>query len=141
MIIGFAQCRVGRAAASLVLALLLAAGCAAYERSRVEAKEDMLAAAGFVQRPADSPARLEAMRRLPPHRFVRQVVNGQVTWLYADPTVCGCLYAGGQAAYGRYRDLVLQKRLADERMLAAQMDEAASMNWDWGPWGGVGWWY
>ncbi len=124
-----------------VLGLVLAVtACAVYERSRIGAKEDMLAAAGFAQRPADSPARQTAMARLSPHRFLRRVANGQVTWLYADPTICNCLYVGSQQAYGRYRQNVFEKRIADERTMAAQMDETASLNWDWGPWGGYGWW-
>ena len=72
------------------------ASCAASVRE----KEDMLAAAGFRLRPADTPQRVAALTALPPHRFVRRTVDGRVTYLYADPTVCRCLYVGGQEAYG-----------------------------------------
>ena len=125
--------------AALGLALLLPA-CAAYDQARYGGKEDMLAAAGFVQRPANTPERMAAMARLPPHRLLRKVSGDQVIWLYADPTICNCLYVGGQAAYGRYRQNVFERQIADERAVAAQMDETASLNWSWGPWGGYGWW-
>ena len=127
----FGCARYLRVIAPLGLAFALTA-CAAYERSRVNAKEDMLAAAGFVQRPADSPARQAAMAGLPPHRFLRRVGDGQVTWLYADPTICNCLYVGGQKSFATYQARRLQQRIADDRaQVAADMSYT---NWDWGPW-------
>lgn len=108
--------RLGRAAGVLLAASL--AACS----GRVAEKEDLLAAAGFQFRPADTPERVAALHRLPAHHFVRQVRNGQTVWIYADPTVCGCLYAGNDAAYATYRQEVFQKRLADERQLTAEMN-------------------
>ncbi|HYZ32150.1 MAG TPA: hypothetical protein VE684_07705 [Crenalkalicoccus sp.] len=125
-------------ALAAVLALALAA-CTS-PAQRVEQRENLLAAAGFVQQPANTPERVAALRRLPPHHFVRRVEGNQVTWLYADPTICGCLYAGTQQAYDRYRREVFEKKLANEQELAAQMSEEAAYNWNWGPWG-YGWWY
>ena len=124
-----------RAAALLGLGLL-ATGCTT---QAVQQKEDMLAAAGFALRPADTPQRLPALTQLPPHRFVRQTVNGQVTYLYADPTICRCLYVGGQQAYARYQQTVFQQRIASEQLMTAQMNQ--DLAWDWAPWGGPGWWY
>ena len=42
---------------------------------------------------------------------------------------------GDQAAYGRYRENVFQKKLADEQQMTAQIYQM-----DWGPWG-PGWYY
>ena len=53
-------------------------------------------------------------------------------YVYADPLVCACLYVGDQAAYGRYRQEVFQRRLADEQAMTAQMNQSA---WDDGLWG------
>ena len=81
--------------------------------------------------------------QLAPHRFVRQANGDQVTYLYADPLVCNCLYVGDQQAYGRYRQEVFQRKLADEQQLAAIVNEEAAWDgpWDWGPWGpGFGSW-
>ena len=97
--------------------------------------EDMLAAAGFSLRPADTPDRVASLKGLPPHKFVSNVHNGRVTYVYADPTICGCLSVGDQAAYGRYQKMVFDKKIADERQMAAQLDENAAMNWSLGPWG------
>ncbi|MBV9655942.1 MAG: hypothetical protein JOZ42_15415 [Acetobacteraceae bacterium] len=104
----------------------------------VENKEDMLSAAGFRAKLATTPEQLASLQRLPPHKFVHQVRDGRNVWLYADPTVCRCLYAGTEAAWQTYRAEVFQKRIADEQAMTAQMD----MNYmTWGPWGAGPWWY
>jgi len=101
----------------------------------VQNKEDMLAAAGFTQVPANTPQRQASLATLPPHKFVRQVRANNVLYTYADPTICNCLYVGNQAAYGRYRENVFLRHLANEQQMTAEMNQ---MNWDaWGP----GWYY
>jgi hypothetical protein len=110
--------------------------------SPVVQKEDMLAAAGFTYRPATTPQTAAALKALPPHRFIPQTRNGQTVWVYADPAICGCLYAGDDAAYQRYKQEVFQKQLADQQALTAEANEQAAMaqnaelvQWDiWGPW-------
>lgn len=111
--------------------LLAITGCAS-QQQLVGQKEDLLAAAGFQVRIADSPHRLAAMRSLPPNKFVTKVVNGQPVYLYADPLVCRCVYFGNQQNWAAYRQEVLAKQLADEAQMTALMYQSA---WDWGPWG------
>ncbi len=122
------------AALVLVAALAPLVGCA----SGVPDKENMLAAAGFAYRPADTPQKIASLRSLPPHKFVHQTRNGKPVWVYADPTICDCLYAGDESAYDKYRQEVFQKRLADEQQLTASINQDAAINMDWGAWGG-GW--
>lgn len=111
--------------------LLAITGCAS-QQQLVGQKEDLLAAAGFQVRIADSPHRLAAMRSLPPNKFITKVVNGQPVYLYADPLVCRCVYFGNQQSWAAYRQEVLAKQLADEAQMTALMYQSA---WDWGPWG------
>jgi hypothetical protein len=119
-------------------ALLALSACA----QTVLDKEDMLLAAGFSYRPANTPQTAAALKTLPPHRFIHQLRNGQSVWTYADPSICGCLYAGNDAAYQRYRQEVFQKQIADEQTQAALLNENAAMeqnatmmDWAvWGPW-------
>jgi hypothetical protein len=116
----------------IVLAAVLAtAGCVS-EQAQVGQKDNLLAAAGFQARPADSPHRAAAMKRLPPNRFVTKVVNGNPVYLYADPLVCNCLYIGNQQNWAAYRQMVFAKQIADENQMTAIMNQEA---WDWGPWG------
>ena len=106
------------------------------QREGVQARDDLLAAAGFTVQPANTPARQAALRTLPTNRFVQRTRGDRLIYLYADPLVCDCLYIGDQAAYGRYRQEVLQRQIANDQLLAAQMYD--NPDWDWGPW--TGWW-
>jgi hypothetical protein len=117
----------------LLAATSITLGACESKATRVSDKEDLLAAAGFTQLPANSPERQAEMTKLTPNRFVRQAKGDQVTYLYADPLVCNCLYIGDQQAYGRYRQEMFQRKIVDEQRLTAMMNEDAA--WDWGPWG------
>ncbi len=102
----------------------------------VSQNEDNLAAAGFTVRPANTPDRQAMLNRLPPDRFVQRAHGDSVTYVYADPLVCGCLYIGGQQAYDRYQLHLQQQKLADQQLAAAQTYSDATWNWGvWGPWG------
>ncbi len=110
------------------LAVMAVAGCATPQQ-QVTQKEDLLAAAGFQVRPADSPHRVAAMKRLPPNKFVMKVVNGNP--VYADPLDCNCVYFGTQQNWDAYKQEMFVKQLANEAQMTAVMDNEA---WDWGPW-------
>lgn len=131
-----------RRPASLLAALLLGlAGCAG---PRTADTENMLAAAGFQARVADTPARIAQLKSLPPHRLVLRTHQGRNIWFYADPTICGCVYAGNDAAYTAYRRnqflarLADQQRQADEDNERASYDQSVLMTDEWmgsfGPW-------
>ena len=120
-------------------AAALALTACATPQEIVASKEDNLAAAGFVQRPANTPARQAMLDRLPPHRFVRTVHGDTVVYVYADPLVCDCLYVGSQQAYGNYQSYLQQRALADQQETTAQLYSDNAWNWGaWGPYGGYG---
>ena len=119
----------------LIVGVLLSAslaGCAA-QRQDVSQQENQLSAAGFTVRPANTPDRLAMLKRLPPDRFVQRTHGDMVTYVYADPLVCGCLYVGDQQAFGRYQQYVQAMRIADEQQLTAQLYN--DPGWDWAGWG------
>lgn len=105
--------------ATLVGLCLLLSACAT-PSELVANKEDQLAAAGFVVKPANTPQREAMLQRLPPHHFVRREQGDALTYVYADPLVCDCLYVGTQAAYSRYVRYRQQKQLADEQEMTAR---------------------
>jgi hypothetical protein len=109
---------------------LAAAGCASPQQ-QVSQKEDLLAAAGFQIKLADTPQRLAAMKRLPPNKFVTRVVNGQPVYLYADPLDCNCVYFGTQQNWDAYKQEMFAKQLANEAQMTAIMNQDA---WDPGAW-------
>jgi hypothetical protein len=116
--------------ALIVVAALLVSACQSTSQS-VQSRENLLAAAGFTIKPANTPARLAAMKKLPPHKFVQQTNGGNAVWVYADPTICQCVYFGDQTAWSNYRAEVFAQHLADEQRMTAIMNQNA---FDFGPW-------
>lgn len=118
---------------ALLAALQALGGC---QSQIIQNKEDGLAAAGFILRPANTPERVAMLKRLPANRFVRREHGDVVHYVYADPIVCSCLYVGNQQAYSQYLRDRQQQQIADQQQLAAQEYDDAAWNWGaWGPWG------
>jgi hypothetical protein len=82
-----------------LLCALALSGCAQI----VSDQEAGLAAAGFRPQPADTPERQAMLAQLPAHQFVRNRDRYAITYTYADPSVCHCLYVGTDLAYANYR--------------------------------------
>jgi hypothetical protein len=107
------------------------------EQQQVVQREDMLSAAGFIVKPANTPERKAMLARLPAHQFVMRQNGDTIHYVYADPLVCGCLYVGTQQAYNQYKANQLAQQLANEQQMTAQAYSDAAWNWNaWGPWGG-----
>ena len=121
-----------RVSATVLATALLVAGCV----STVEQKENMLTAAGFQVKTADTSDKITALTALPPHKFQMKNQGGQVVYLYADPTICKCLYYGNQAAYASYQKMAFDQRIADQKLMAATMMQDTQWNYSglWGPW-------
>lgn len=112
-------------------------GCAALRKSDVDSQEQLLSAAGFQMKLADSPQKIAHLQTLTPQKLVPHTRDGKLFYVYADAEFCKCLYVGDQAAYQKYQQLAIQQKLAEERLNAAAMNENAAMNWGlWGPF----WW-
>ncbi len=132
--------------AALAVAVAAMAAC---QTPAVQTREDNLAAAGFVVKPANTPQLKAMLNRLPANRFVIRQNGAVVHYVYADPLVCGCLYVGTQQQYDQYVRDRQTKDLVDEQQMTAQMYQDANWDWNpWGPWGppaygfvyyGVGW--
>ena len=124
----------------VAIALIVALGaCAAMREEQAKDKENILAAAGFQMKPADTPSRVAHLQTLTPLKLVphTRASDGKLLYVFADPKGCQCLYVGDETAYQRYRQLALQQKVAQEQMVAAQMNADAAMDWGlWGPY----WW-
>ena len=103
---------------SAVISVVLLASCAPTSPPVIASQENTLVAAGFRVVQADTPARQNALYKLP-NRVVRQAGSTTATYLYGDPVVCHCLYVGDRPAYLRYQASVRAANRA-----AAQMDES-----------------
>jgi len=119
-------------AGALLLGLAVT-GCVSTQQTILN-KENMLSAAGFKVKFAQTPAQRADLQTLPPNRLIARSKGGAVYYLYSDPTVCECLYFGNQQAYQQYQKMLFEQNLAGEQAMAAQMNADAAMNWDvWGP--------
>jgi hypothetical protein len=99
----------------VVLALIVAlplAGCAAIQRSEARGTEQLLAAAGFQAKPADTQEKLANLRTMPPRKLISQSKDGNLVYSYADPDYCQCLYVGGPKEYSAYQRLTVQREIA-----------------------------
>src|SRR5271163_4714075 len=85
-------------AAAFLVSIGLLSACQT-QQQMVAQREDNLAAAGFIIRPANTPERQAMLAKLPANHFVQRVKGDTVHYVYADPLVCGCLYVGSQQAY------------------------------------------
>jgi hypothetical protein len=85
-----------------VLALGLLACASPNPQQPTINKEDRLAAAGFKKRPIATEAQLADFRTIPAHMIRPSTYKGKPVYVYADPTICGCLYIGGTTAYNTY---------------------------------------
>lgn len=67
-----------------------------------QAKENQLTAAGFKKRSIKTEAQIADFRQIPAHMIRPATYKGRQVYVYADPTICGCLYMGGTTAYNTY---------------------------------------
>lgn len=119
----------------VALLVVVLAGCATIRQNETTDTEQVLAAAGFYMKLADTPEQLARLQTLTPRKLVPHRRDGKLYFVYADPDVCKCLFAGTEQNYQEYQRLGLEKRLADDQLMAAQDNLYAPMNWDaWGYW-------
>lgn len=118
----------------VVLAVVIClGGCAGMQTQQVESKEQLLSAAGFQMKSADTPQRQAHIQTLPQHALLAYPYKGRVVYVYRDVNT---LYMGDQGAYQRYQQLAVTKQIAREQLEAAEMNENADWGgWGWGPYG------
>lgn len=122
----------------LVTALLVIAGfvgCASYDAQN---KESLLVAAGFKTRTPTTAAQVAMFNRMTPYKLERRIRNGKVLYAYADKQE-NVVYVGGENEYQQYKQLALQKSIAEDQLEAAQINEETTLydnSWGpyWGPW-------
>src|SRR5262245_58594115 len=118
----------------LFVAIVLLHGCASLQQQQVQATEDLLAAAGFKIKPADTSQKMTHLTTLQPFKLIARSRDGQFVYTYADPQYCKCLYAGGPKQYQEFERLKFQKQQAATELMASEENAM-----DWGVWGPP-WW-
>ncbi len=117
----------------LAAILSLTAGCASWNAPSTEA---LLSAAGFVTKTPSTPKQEAFYNELPPFSVQRETIKGQPIYVYADKKN-EVVYFGNQQAFQKYQQLSINQQIAEENLMASEMDEEAALDWNsWGPWGG-----
>lgn len=119
--------------------LLTAAACAhSKEMKRAVEIRQLLSAAGFTTKLADTPEKMEKLRAMEQRQILAHSLDGGVYYTYADAEGCGCLMAGDEAAYQEFNRLAIERQIAADYRKAAEARERVAMDWGfWGPWP---WW-
>ncbi len=120
----------------LALLAVMMTGCAGLDSPQ---QEQMLSAAGFTIQTPDTPKRREIYDMMEPYKLVSGTVHGRLLFAYKQPEK-GIVYVGNEANYQRYQAYALQRNIAQQQVMAAQMNQAAMMRWSY--WGAPGayWW-
>jgi hypothetical protein len=120
---------------AILLIAALMCGCAAIEKADRENTERLLAASGFRVLPANSPARQEALKIMPPYKIERKLKGEEVYYSYACPDQ-SIAYIGNQADYSKYRELELQQEIANQNTASSENAVLTAQEWnDWRVWG------
>lgn len=131
-----------------MLAILAVGTVAACASGKPESKRDMLVDSGFKVVSPKTEAQVAAFKKLPPHKLVRRTYQGKPIWFYADPSICGCLYAGTPDNYNAYIkeaskqmiDQAMKANFQDDPYNPTAMDAQVDNDWDWGAYGNPGLW-
>jgi hypothetical protein len=75
-------------------------------------------------------------------KIVTHEKDGKNYYVYADATTCQCLYIGQDSDYQSFQQLQIQKQIAHDQKISAEMNENATMDWNiWGPGYGMNGYY
>lgn len=123
---------------SAIALLILAVGCA----GNLHEKENLAVAAGFKTITPTNAKQAELLTALPADQITRITHAGKTYYILPDLKNYQA-FVGGPKQYQAYQQLRLARQISNENLEAAEMNQAAAMNWDawsgWGAWGGYGW--
>jgi hypothetical protein len=83
--------------------IMVLAGCAGTSVNKTLQAEEALAAAGFQLKMADTPAKLDRIRRMPQKQVVRGMIKDREAYIWADGEGCLCCYTGTRQNYEQLR--------------------------------------
>jgi hypothetical protein len=110
------------------------AGCASIQAANTRDTEQLLAAAGFQMKTADTPEKVARLQSLPPRQVVLRARDGAPHYVYADPKVCTCIYAGTEPQYQDYKKLRREQDIAHQQAISAAEFADPFYPEFWSPW-------
>ena len=89
----------------------------------------LLNSAGFKKAVADTPEKLDHLKKLPQRKVVPHHEGDKIFYIYADVEKCKCAYAGDEEAYKKYRKLSQKRDLAEQERREGARDRQRQMDW------------
>lgn len=116
-----------------VCALTLSTGCTLFNQMGSASDEQLLTAAGFQSRPAQTAQQQNLLKTLTPYQ-VNTRTRGNITYyVYPDPKR-NLVFIGGPVQYQKYSKLAVQQGIAEDQMAAAAETQMLSYDevgmWD-----------
>jgi hypothetical protein len=115
-----------------ILASMLAVSfvsCASTNGSQGVDMGKLLNSAGFKKAVADTPEKLDHLKKLPQRKVVPHHEGDKIFYIYADVEKCKCAYAGDEEAYKRYQKLTQKSDLAEQDRREGARDQQRQMDW------------
>jgi hypothetical protein len=72
---------------------------------------------------------------MPLLKLVARKQQDTVSYTFADPYTCRCLYVGGAKEYSTYRRLAKERQMEEERLNDGEPIDGLWGPLDWHPWG------
>ena len=121
--------------AAITVMLIITTGslmnCSSTKQTRRELPpaqiEGMLVTAGFQKTLADTPEKMEKIMGLTQRMVVPHLEDEKVYYVYADATVCGCVYVGDELDYERFKSMLGQAETANPSCIDDRLRERS--NW------------
>jgi hypothetical protein len=66
---------------------------------------------------------MNALKTLPRYNFAIRTIDGKQTYLFADPRICKCVYAGSAQEFAAYRQLMIDRGLLTNEEAMATLDQ------------------
>ena len=120
--------------AALLAVLFTLPACTAMKKWEAGDTDDLLVAAGFSIKSANTPEQMAKLKAMTPLKIVRRVKDDKMYYTYADPYDCQCLFVGDSDQFQKYQSLAIKKQMAQDQLQAAEANEAAAMDMEW-------WWW
>lgn len=119
---------------SIVVVMLTVSiiACASTPTRQPVDMEKLLQASGFTKAVADTPEKLDQLKKLPQRKLAPHEDGNKVFYIYADVEKCRCAYAGDQKAYEKYQQLAEKKQLSEEDRQYVERNRQRQT--DWGDW-------
>jgi hypothetical protein len=112
----------------LIIAVMVVS-CASTKGGQRAGMEKVLKSAGFKKAVADTPEKIDQLKKLPQRKIVSHQEGDKIFYIYADVAKCKCAYAGDEEAYSRYKKLAQNKEISEKESRAGARDQQRQMDW------------